>query len=190
MNGLVAFLLRYGGGLLRDGAEILIGQALIRTVTQRLKGFLLFYAVVAIFALAALVFLYVLIYRWLSLRLGDVSAAAILCGANLLLVAFMLAGRALFRPRRVAAASPLAEVIRAQAGHLGIDPQNGHFEAGLAAGAELGRHLRKATPQIALAAAVLGLVIGLRPQLLSLLTGLDRPAKARRRAKTERPKDG
>jgi hypothetical protein len=189
MNGLIAFLTRYGGGLLRDGAEILIGQALIRTLTQRLQGILLFYAAITGFSLSAIVFLYVLIYRWLSLRLDDVSAAAILFGANLLLVALMLAGRALFRPRRVAPASPLAGLIRAQASQLGRDTKNGHFEAGLAAGAELGRHLRKATPQIALGAAVLGLMIGLRPQLLTLLTGVDRPAKARRQTKPDRTKE-
>jgi hypothetical protein len=185
MNGIIAFLVRYAGRLLRDGAEILIGQALIRTVTRRLRGLLLFYAALSGFSLAAIVFLYVLIYRWLSLRMGEIDAAAILCGANLLLVALMLVGRALFRTRHVAPVSPLAELIRAQASHLGIDPKNGHFEAGLAAGAELGRNLRKATPQIALTAALLGLLIGLRPQLLTLLAGLDRPAKARPEAKTE-----
>jgi len=153
MSGLIAFLLRNGSGLIRDGAEILIGQALIRAVTQRLKGLLLFYAVLAVFALAALVFLYVLIYRFLSLRLDDISAAAILCGANLALIVLMLAGRALFKPKPVVTASPLVELIKSQAGQLGADIKDKDLEAGLAIGAEIGRHLRKATPQIALAAA-------------------------------------
>ena len=177
MSGLITFLLRNGSGLIRDGAEILIGQALIRAVTQRLKGFLLFYAVLVMFALAALVFLYVLIYRFLSLRLGDVSAAAILCGANLLLIALMLLGRALFKPKPVVTASPLVELIRSQAGQLGAEIKDKDFEAGLAIGAEIGRHLRKATPQIALAAAVLGLVIGIRPQILGLFRRREPPAK-------------
>ena len=179
MSGLIAFLLRNGSGLIRDGAEILIGQALVRAVTQRLKGLLLFYAVLAVFALAALVFLYVLIYRFLSLRLDDISAAAILCGANLALIVLMLAGRALFKPKPVVTASPLVELIKSQAGQLGADIKDKDFEAGLAIGAEMGRRLRKATPQIALAAAVLGLVIGIRPQILGLFRRREPPAKKR-----------
>ncbi len=177
MSGLVAFLLRSGSGLIRDGAEILIGQALIRAVTQRLRGFLLFYSVLAVFALAALVFLYVLVYRWLSLRLDDVSAAAILFGANLALIVLMLVGRAIFKPKPVVAASPLVELIKSQAEQLGADIKDKDFEAGLAIGAEIGKHLRKATPQIVLAAAVLGLVIGIRPQILGLFGRKEPPAK-------------
>src|ERR1700744_2811061 len=179
MSGLIAFLLRNGSGLIRDSVEILIGQALIRAVTQRLKGLLLFYAVLAIFAAAALVFLYVLIYRFLSLRLDDISAAAILCGANLALIALMLVGRALFKPKPVVTASPLVELIKSQAGQFGTNIKDKDFEAGLAIGAEMGRRLRKATPQIALAAAVLGLVIGLRPQILGLFRRREPPAKKR-----------
>jgi hypothetical protein len=183
MSGLLAFLLRNSGGLIREGAEILIGQALIRAVTQRLKGFLLFYAVLGMFALAALVFLYVLIYRWLSLRLDDVSAAAIMLGANLILIALMLAARAIFRPRPVIAASPLAELIKSQLEHLGAEVEDKDFQAGLAVGAEIGRHLRKATPQIVLAAAVLGLVIGIRPQILGLFSRERPPKKSPRKSK-------
>jgi len=179
MTSLLAFLLRNGSGLIRDGAEILIGQALVRAVTQRLKGLLLFYAVLGVSALAALVFLYVLIYRFLSLRLDDISAAAILCGANLALIVLMLVGRALFKPKPVVTASPLIELIRSQAGQLGADIKDKDFEAGLEIGAEMGRRLRKATPQIALAAAVLGLVIGLRPQILGLFRRREPPAKKR-----------
>jgi len=177
MGGLISFLLRNGSGLIKDSAEILIGQALIRTVTQRLKGILIFYAVIAVFALAALVFLYVLLYQWVSLRLDDVSAAAILFGANLLLIAAMLLGRMIFKPKPVVTASPLIELIKSQAGQLGAEIKDKDFEAGLAIGAEIGRHLRKATPQIALAAAVLGLVIGIRPQILGLFSRRERPAK-------------
>jgi len=175
MNSLLAFLLRHAGGLLKDGAEILIGQALIRAVTQRLKGIIAFYAVLAIFALAALVFFYVMLYRWLALRLDDVSAAAIVCGADLLFIALMLVGRALFRPKPIVTASPLAELIRSQVEGSGTKDMN--FDAGIAIGNRIGRHIRKATPQIALAAVVLGLVIGARPQILGLFRRKEPPAK-------------
>lgn len=175
MNNLLAFLLRNGGGILRDGAEILIGQALVRAVTQRLKGILIFYAFMAIFALAALVFFYVLLYRFLSLRLDEISAAAILCGFNLLLIALMLAGRAVFRPKPAVSASPLIELIKAQAEGVGAKDVN--FDAGIAIGRQIGGHIRKAAPQIALAAALLGLVIGVRPQILGLFRRRERPAK-------------
>jgi hypothetical protein len=166
MNSLLAFLLRNGAGLLKDGAEVLIGQALVRAVTQRLKGLIVFYAVTAVLALAALVFLYVLLYRLLASRLDDVSAAAILCGANLLLIVLMVAGRAVFRPKPVAesAASPIVALLKSHAEGLG--GKNMNFDAGIEIGNRIGRHIRKATPKIALAAVVLGLVIGFRPQIL------------------------
>ena len=174
MSGLLGFLLRNGSGLLKDGAEILIGQALVRAGTQRLKGILLFYSIIAVLALAALIFLYVLIYRVLSSRLDDISAAAIMVGANLLLIGLMLAGKAIFKPRQpMVTASPLAEQIRSQAGHLGAELKDKELEAGLAIGSDIGHRLRKATPQIALAAAVVGLVIGIRPQILGLFSRRD-----------------
>ena len=166
MNSLLGVLLRQGSGILKDGVEILIGQALVRAVAQRLKGVVAFYTVLAVFALAALVFFYVLLYRFLSLRLGDIGAAAILCGANLLLAVLMLAGKALYRPKPVIAASPLAELIKSQAGGLGAGDID--FDAGIAIGQQIGKHIRKATPHIALAAIVLGLAIGARPQILGL----------------------
>ncbi len=66
---------------------------------QRLKGISPFYAVVAVFAVAALVFLYVLLYRFLASRLDDISAAAILCGANLLLIALVVRGTGDFQAK-------------------------------------------------------------------------------------------
>src|SRR5882757_303412 len=130
MNSLLAFLLRSGAELLKDGAEVLISQALIRAVTQRLKGLIVFYAILAVFALAALVFLYVLLYRFLASRLDDVGAAAILCGANLLLIVLMVAGRAVFRPKPIAesAASPIVALLKAYAEDPGGKDLN--FDAG------------------------------------------------------------
>jgi hypothetical protein len=175
MNSLLAFLLRQGGGILRDSAEILIGRALIGAVTHRLKGILAFYTVLMTFALAALVFLYVLLYRFLCLRLDEISAAAILCGANLLLIVVMLAGRALLRPKPIIAVSPLAELIKSQVDGLGTKDTD--LDAGIAIGRQIGKHIRKATPQIALAAIVLGLAIGARPQILDLFRRKEPPAK-------------
>jgi len=177
MSGLIGFLLRNGGGLIKDGAEMLIGQALIRTFTERLKGILLFYAVVAVLAMASLIFFYVLLYRLLAARLDETSAAAILLGANLVLIGLMFVGKAIFRPKPVVSASPLVEMLKAQAETIGVAVKDEHFEAGLALGSELGHRLRKATPQIALGAAVLGLVIGLRPQILGLFSRRDPPAR-------------
>ena len=77
MSGLLGFLLRNGSGLIKDGAEMLIGQALVRTVTERLKGILLFYSVIFVLALASLIFFYVLIYRLLAARLDDAQLASL-----------------------------------------------------------------------------------------------------------------
>ena len=177
MNSLLAFLLRNGAGLLKDGAEVLIGQALVKAVTQRLKGLIVFYAVAAVFALAALLFLYVLLYSLLASRLDDVTAAAIMCGANLLLIVLLVAGRAIFQPKPVveSAASPIVALLKSHAEGLGGKDMN--FDAGIEIGNQIGRHIRKATPQIALAAVVLGLVIGVRPQILGGFRRRERPAK-------------
>ncbi len=167
MNSLLLFLLRNGSGVLREGAEIFIGQALVRAATQRLKGILIFYSVLAVFAVAALAFFYVLLYRWLSLWTSDQGAAAILCGINLLLIAAMFTGRALIRPKApVSSGSPIVDLIKSHT--EGLSAKDVNFDAGIAIGNEIGKHVRKAAPQIALAAAVLGLVIGLRPQILGL----------------------
>lgn len=175
MNSLLGFLLRQGSGLLKDGVEILIGQALVRALTQRLKGFLIFYSALGVLVLIALIFFYVLVYRLLSVRLDDVSAAAILCGAHLLLIVLMLVGKALYRPKPVIAASPIAGLIKSHAGGLAKSELN--FDAGIAIGQQIGQHIRKATPHIALAAAVLGLAIGARPQLLGLFRRKRPPMK-------------
>jgi 4-amino-4-deoxy-L-arabinose transferase-like glycosyltransferase len=177
MKDLLAFLLRNGSGLVKDGVEMLIGQALVRIVTERLKGILLFYAGITVFALAALIFFYVLIYRLLAMRLDDTSAAAILLGANLVLIGLMFAGKAMFRRKPAVTASPLVEMLKLRAEHIGVAVKDEHFEAGLALGTEFGHRLRKATPQIALAAAVLGLVIGIRPQILGLFSRRDPPPR-------------
>jgi hypothetical protein len=174
---------RNGAGVFRDSAELFIGQALVRAATQRLKGILIFYAVLSIFAIASLAFFYVLLYRWLASEVGDTIAAAILFGINLFMIAAMLMGRALMQSKAPASpVSPILELIKSQAGTLksragGLKSEGGHFDAGLEIGSRIGGHVRKAAPRIALAAAVLGLVVGLRPQLLGLFRGRQTPPK-------------
>src|SRR5476649_458438 len=99
MNALLSFLVKSGGGLLRESAEAYLGGVLVRKTIQELVRALIVYALVGIFSLAALVFLYVFLDRWLAARLGDESAAAILCGANLIVVALVFFGRWLQRRR-------------------------------------------------------------------------------------------
>jgi hypothetical protein len=176
MNSLLSFLLRSGGGVLRESAEVFLGQVLVTAATQRLKGFLLFYSVLSVFALATVAFLYVLLYRWLSLFVGDVGAAAIVCGGNLALIAFMLAGRAVIKPKASAVPnSPILEMLKAHTG--GAAASSSNFSAGMEIGSQIGKHVRKAAPQIAIAAAVVGLVIGLRPQVLGLFSRREPPRK-------------
>jgi hypothetical protein len=167
MSGLLSFLLRNGSGLLRESAEVFIGQALVRAGTRKLKGILLFYAVLSVFALAALAFFYVLLYRWLALHMDDAPAAGIMCGANLAMIALMLVGRAVIKPRaRTLSSSPVLEMIKSRA--EGIGASAGTFEAGMAIGSQIGKTIRKSAPKIAVGAAILGLLIGVRPQMFGL----------------------
>jgi hypothetical protein len=160
MNGLLSFLLRSGGGILRESAEMFISQALVRAATQRLKGILFFYGAMLVFALASLMFFYVLLYRWLSQMVGDIAAAAILLGVNLLLIAIMLLARSIVSARTPARPnSPLVDMIKS---HVeGAGAPNGSFSAGMEIGGRIGEQVRKAAPQIAVGAAVLGLAVSL-----------------------------
>jgi hypothetical protein len=192
MSGVLSFLLRNGASLLRESAELFIGQALVRSATRRLKGILIFYAALSILALAALAFFYVLLYLWLASMLGDIAGAAIMFGANLFLIAAMLIGRTLMQSKAPAMpASPILQMIKAQSGALksragksalvkparagSLATGGGPFAAGMEIGSRIGGHLRKAAPRVALGAVVLGLVIGLRPQLLGFLRRGKRP---------------
>jgi hypothetical protein len=172
MSGLLSFLLRSGGGILRESAEMFIGRALMRNAVRRLVGLVALYAALAVFALAALAFFYVLLYRWLSVRLGEESAAAILSGANLLVIALILIGRALFRQRTPKGlTSPLGDLTKSHVSGLGtggLGTGNADLEAGIAIGSQIGRQIRKAAPEIALVAALAGLIIGVRPQILGM----------------------
>ncbi len=143
----------------------LAGEA--RRVIRRMAITAAIYLVVGVLALAALAFLYVLIYRLLSEQLGGDGAAAILVGGNLLLIGLILGVRALLSRggsgRRGTRAS-LPAGMTAGVKDLG---QSG-FEAGMALGSRLGAKVRRAAPEIALTAGIIGLIVGLRPGVLSL----------------------
>ena len=179
MNGLLSFLLRNGAGLLRESAEVYLGRVLVRRAMRKLAWLVAFYFLLGIFAVAAAAFFYVLLFQWLSLQLGEESAAAILCGANLLLIALFILGRMLFHRRP---SGPAGLTVGALSGALtekiGTDA---NFEAGLAAGREIGKRIRKAAPEIAIGAAVIGLIVGIRPQILGLFRRRETPADKPRR---------
>ncbi len=163
MNGLLSFLLR-------EAPALLGGRALIRQAVRRAVTTVAVYAIVGILGTASLSFLYVLIYIWLSGRLDPLDAAAILSGSNLLIAAVILIVRSVMQKKRPEPPTSLAHAITQS-----IDPK-----AAVAAGMAIGRKIRKATPKIALGAGLIGLAIGIRPQLIGL---------TRRRPAADRPKN-
>ena len=82
----------------RDSISSLIHDKIER-LKQQAVGSAILYALMATFAVLALIFLYVLADRWLAVRVGGVASAAILVGANVLAIALTLAGRAMTRRR-------------------------------------------------------------------------------------------
>ena len=170
MSGLLSFLIKSGGGLLRESAEAYIGGVLVRKTIHELVRAAIVYILVGVFSTIALVFLYIFLYQWLSSRLDGMSAAAILCGANLLMIAAVLLAQWLRKNR--AKLEPRASgggLLGSLQGHPLLDPDN--LDAGIAMGMEVGKKLRKAAPQIALAAGIIGLIVGVRPELLNLFGG-------------------
>src|ERR1700733_15470337 len=90
MSGLLSFLLKSGGGLRRESAEAYIGGVLVRKTIHELVRAAIVYVLIGVFSIVALVFLYIFLYQWLADRLDGKSAAAILCGANLVMIAVIL----------------------------------------------------------------------------------------------------
>ena len=149
--------------LITEAATALIAGEVRRAVREAVAAAIT-WIIAGVFGLAALAFLYVLLYRWLAESLGDERAAAILVGVNLLLIGLTLAGRALFlagarRHARVQLKGDAADALKV--GEAGL-------EAGVALGAQIGEKLKKSAPEIALVAGIAGLIIGLRPQILGL----------------------
>jgi hypothetical protein len=171
MNKLLGLLAREGLGVFA------VNQ--IRRSVRKLTGLVVYYAIVMLLGLAALAFLYVLIYDWLSRLIEPQSAAAILCGANLLIVILMLVIRTLVTGKTGRRAPSPALLASLAANPAMVDPA---LAAGVKIGRELRARLRKATPGIVLAAAAIGLIVGLRP---GIVTGLfrarpnDRPPAAK-----------
>jgi hypothetical protein len=146
MHALIAFLLKAGGGIL------------VRRAAREMAAMLAVYGLVAGLAVAALVFFYMAVYSWLAAALNAESAAAILCGANLVVIALILLVRQLSaRRRRRGAVRPDGRPLL-----------DGDLEAALTLGLEAGERLRKAAPEIALAAGLIGIIVGARPEILDI----------------------
>jgi dipeptide/tripeptide permease len=170
MSGLLSFLLKSGGGLLRESAEAYIGGVLVRKTIHELVRAAIVYVLIGVFSIVALVFLYIFLYQWLADRLDGKSAAAILCGANLVMIAVILLVQWLRKNRmKLEPKASAGGLLGNLQGHPLLDPDN--LDAGIAMGMEVGKKLRKAAPQIALAAGIIGLIVGVRPELLNLLGG-------------------
>ena len=170
MNGLISFLMKSGGGLLRESAEAYIGGVLVRKTIHELVRAAIVYVLIGVFSIVALVFFYIFLYQWLSSRLDGESAAAILCGANLVMIAVVLLVQWARKNRTKLEPRPSAGGLLGRLeGHPLLDPDN--LDAGIAMGMEVGKKLRKAAPQIALAAGIVGLIVGVRPELLNLFGG-------------------
>jgi hypothetical protein len=167
MNGLLSFLMKSGGGLLRESAEAYIGGVLVRKTINDLVRAAIIYILVGLLSVVALVFFYIFLYQWLSSRLDGESAAAILFGANLAVIALILLVQWLRNNRtKLEPAKSSGGLLGGLKGHPLLDPEN--LDAGIAVGMEVGKKLRKAAPQIALTAGIVGLIIGIRPELLNL----------------------
>ncbi len=170
MSGLLSFLMKSGGGLLREGAEAYIGGVLVRKTIHEMVRAAIVYVLVGVFSIVALVFLYIFLYQWLRDRLNGESAAAILCGANIMMIAVVLLVQWLRKNRtKLEPRTSTGGLLGGLQGHPLLDPDN--LDAGIAMGMEVGKKLRKAAPQIALAAGIIGLIVGVRPELLNLLGG-------------------
>ena len=156
MHGLIALLLQAGGDML------------VRRTARHMANAAALYGLIAVLVLSAFVFLYMFLYGWLAAALDAPSAAAILCGANLLAIAGILFARWLSnrRPRSRAPASGAEALVNSLIG--GESPLGGDLESALAIGVEAGQRLRKAAPQMALAAGLIGIILGARPEILNI----------------------
>jgi hypothetical protein len=144
MNRLLVFLLREGLGS--------VAGIQIRKAARTLAGQVAYYATLSIFAVAAIVFLYVLIYEALSRVLTSEGAAAVLFGANLAVAGIMLLLRGNRRSRPV---PTLQDALSSPA-----------LEAGVAIGRRLNARLRRIAPPLVVGAAVIGVAIGVVPGIL------------------------
>jgi len=151
--------------LLREWAVVAIGREIAGRMMRRVSNTALLVVLLAVLGLAAIVFFYIFVYRWLSVRLDEESAAAILCGANLLLIALVLGVRAV-----------LAGLGRRQAKHAASSELGALMDIGLG----LEERLREKAPTAALIAMVVGLAVGARPELLDIFKSSERSKRSNR----------
>jgi hypothetical protein len=148
--------------LLREWAIVAIGREIATRTLRRASEAALLFVLLTILSVAAVVFFYLFAYRWLSARLDGESAAAILCGANLLLIGIILGVRA------ISAALTRGEAKREASAEL-----RGLMDIGLG----LEERLREKAPTAALVAMIVGLAIGARPELLDIFKPSGKPKR-------------
>jgi hypothetical protein len=159
--------------LLREIASALIAGE-VRRAMQRMVAAAITWIIVGVLGIATLAFVYVLTYRLLAGSFGDERAAAIMVGGNLLLIGLILGVRAIVTNSR-RRKHPQLKGDAAKALEMG----EAGLEAGIALGAKLGDAVKKSAPQIVLIAAIAGVIIGLRPQLLGVFDRKKPPEKKR-----------
>ena len=148
--------------LVREVATQFLGREIARQLFNRVAGSIALYIAVVVFGGAALVFFYILAYALLSDALDPRSAAAILCAANLAAIGLIFLVRYI-RAHDRPAPRGLADALGGE-----------EIEAALGLGRDFEKKLRQSAPEIALIAAVLGIAVGARPELLSLIFGKKR----------------
>jgi hypothetical protein len=134
--------------LIKEGLALFISRDLIRRNVRRIILSFIFYTILLLFAVVAIVFLYVFLDRWLSQSLGATSAAAILCGGNLAVIGLALIVRSLSQRRPKPQAGSIAGALQT----------NPNFDTEIAMGRNLAASLKKAAPEIAIAAAIAGVI--------------------------------
>ncbi len=165
MSGFLSQILRSTFSILVNTAEIYIGSALVKKAKERLVGLIALYALLTVLSLAVVTFFFIFLYRWLSVRVNGEYAAAILCGASLFVIIAILIWRKLSqRRRKIPERRAIGGLVETLASVL--EAQDPNLEAGLALGRRLRDKLKNVTPELVIAAVLVGLIIGVRPEVL------------------------
>ena len=137
--------------IVREAMALLVAAGLRRAM-DRAAGLVALAVTLGVLGMAALAFLYVLLDQLLAERLGPISAAAVLLGVNLVLIALVLGLRWL-TGRRQSLPAPFATEEGARS-DLG-EARESALDAGIALGLQIRDRTRRAAPEIALAAALI-----------------------------------
>lgn len=140
--------------VLREWVVAAISREVATRTVRRVSEAVALFVIMAVLGLASLVFFYLFAYRWLAATIDDESAAAILCGANLLLIALIIGIRALAGSLRRKTAD---------------NAKNAELHELLNLGLSINEQLREKAPIAALVAIVAGIAVGARPELLDIL---------------------